>query len=451
MGMKQKPFFFNLSPRIVTLSALALVSVNTFLWADPPRSSPDVAAQEEAQASGQPAPAESVATAPANSTAAPLLSADQLKSLLAPIALYPDELLSQILVASTYPLEVVQAYQWFQQHPELKGQDLTAAAQKQTWDPSVQSLVAFPDVLKRLNQDVSWTTNLGNAFLAQQAAVMDSVQQLRLNAQQKGNLTSTEQQKVVNTTDNGRPVVQIEPTSPEVVYVPDYDPAWIWGPAPAYYPYPYWYYPPRPAVGWCWWGGGIYLNTVFVGWNGWGGWGWHPGWYHHTVVVNNSFIAVNHFNQVHVNNVHGVTVWTHSPVHRMGVAYPNRGLSQQFRPAARPVINRITVNQTRQEFNRSAIRVNNAHVVDRVGTRQINPAVYSRNHSAFGGIESGSNARANSMRGYSSLGHARPAGNITHVGGGAPGAHGGGGGHAGGIGGGGHMGGGSGGSGGGHR
>ena len=113
------------------------------------------------------------------STQAASLTPEQLDSLVAPIALYPDELVSQILVACSYPLEVVQAYQWLQQHPELKGQDLTTAAQKQPWDPSVQALVAFPDVLKRLNQDVTWTTNLGNAFLANQAGVMDEVQRMR--------------------------------------------------------------------------------------------------------------------------------------------------------------------------------------------------------------------------------------------------------------------------------
>src|ERR1041385_7211044 len=99
-------------------------------------------------------------------TPSPALSDDQMKSLVAPIALYPDELLSQILVASTYPLEVVQAYQWLQQHPELKGHELTEAAAKENWDPSVQALVAFPDVMKRMTQDVTWMTHLGNAFLA---------------------------------------------------------------------------------------------------------------------------------------------------------------------------------------------------------------------------------------------------------------------------------------------
>ena len=126
------------------------------------------------------------AAAPPAAPADPSLTPDQLDSLVAPIALYPDELVSQILVASTYPLEIVQAYQWTQQHPDLKGKDLTTAAQQQTWDPSIQALVAFPDVMKRMNQDVTWTTNLGNAFLANQDGMMDEIQKMRAKAEDAG-------------------------------------------------------------------------------------------------------------------------------------------------------------------------------------------------------------------------------------------------------------------------
>jgi len=107
---------------------------------------------------------------------APPLNGGQLQDLVAPIALYPDTLLSQILVASTYPIEVVEAQQWFEQHRNLTGQKLLDEARKQKWDPSIQALVAFPDVLGRLNQDIRWTTDLGNAFLAQQPDVMNAVQ-----------------------------------------------------------------------------------------------------------------------------------------------------------------------------------------------------------------------------------------------------------------------------------
>jgi hypothetical protein len=408
---------------LALLCAALILPGNTLLFADP-----DTPPADQAAAPAAPA--------------APALTPDQINSLVAPIALYPDELVSQVLVASTYPLEIVQANQWLQQHPDLKGQALTTEAQKQTWDPSVQALVAFPDLLKRMNQDITWTTNLGNAFLANQASVMDSIQQMRTRAQQSGKLTSTDQQKVTNTTDNGHPVVEIEPAQPDVVYVPDYDPAWIWGPAPLYYPYPYWYYPPRPAFGlWCWWGAPILVGSIFIGWHGWGGWGWHPGWYGHSVFVNRTFISVNHFNTVRFQNANGHEVWAHSAEHRMGVAYPNRALSQHFAAAGHPAFNHVTVSQARAQFHQSAARVS----ADRFGSRQINSSVYNHNRSAFGGMEGGAAARVHSSRGYSSLGHAR-SGGASHSGGGS----GSGGGHGGSWGGGG-SGGGHGGGGGGHR
>src|SRR6185437_13738848 len=133
-------------------------------------------------------------------TAAPApdqtLTPDQLNDLVAPVALYPDPLLSQVLVAATYPLEVVQSYQWLQKNPGLQGTALTEAAAQQNWDPSIQALVVLPDVLKRLNDDVTWTTNLGNAFLAQQSDVMDAVQRMRAKAQQAGALASSPQENV---------------------------------------------------------------------------------------------------------------------------------------------------------------------------------------------------------------------------------------------------------------
>ena len=161
---------------------------------------------------------------------------------MAPVALYPDPLVSQILVASTYPLELVQASQWLQRNPGFTGAALTQAAQQQNWDPSIQALVVFPDLVKRLNQDITWTTNLGNAFLSQQADVMDAVQRMRLKAQQAGKLSSTSQQTVTTTNDSGQPVIVIQPANPQMIYVPNYDPAYIWGP-PLYYPYASWFYP----------------------------------------------------------------------------------------------------------------------------------------------------------------------------------------------------------------
>ena len=262
------------------------------------------------------------------------LTPNQLDDLVAPIALYPDELLSQIMVACTYPLEVVEAYQWQQRNPGLTGPALTQAAQQQNWDPSVQALVVFPDVLKRLNDDVTWTTNLGNAFLAQQQDVMDAVQRMRQRAQQAGRLQSTPQENVVNTSEGGQPYIGIEPANPDVIYVPVYDPAWIWGP-PLWYPYPSWYWPPRSFLTgglYFGFGGAINVGLFFgAGWHGWGGWGWHPGWGNRSVIVNNSFIHQYNFNASHLANAHGTSVWAHDPEHREGVPYANQGLRYQYR------------------------------------------------------------------------------------------------------------------------
>src|SRR3984957_5877005 len=142
---------------------------------------------------------------------APPLNPQQLQDLVAPIALYPDNLLSQILAASTYPIEIVEAQQWLQQNRNLKGQALMDAAKQQNWDPSVQALVVFPDVLTRLNQDIRWTTDLGNAFLAQQADVMHAVQDMRAKAQANGKLNTTPQETVTTQTQNGQSAIVIQP------------------------------------------------------------------------------------------------------------------------------------------------------------------------------------------------------------------------------------------------
>ncbi len=185
-----------------------------------------------------------VQTTAATPEAAVKLSNDQLDSLVAPIALYPDPLLSQTLVASTYPLEIIQLQQWLEKNKGLKDQALTDAAMKQPWDASVQAMVVLPDVVKRLAEDVQWTTDLGNAFLAQQSDVMDAVQRMRKKAQGTGALKSTEQQKVETKVVESQTVIVVQPASTEVIYVPSYNPVVVYGP-PAY-PYPPIYYPPPP-------------------------------------------------------------------------------------------------------------------------------------------------------------------------------------------------------------
>ncbi|HWN18059.1 MAG TPA: DUF3300 domain-containing protein [Gemmatimonadales bacterium] len=164
-------------------------------------------------------------------------SPEQLESLVAPIALYPDDLLAQTLVASTYPLEIVQLQQWLAKNPKLKDKALADSVAKQPWDPSVQSMAALPDVVKRLGDDIQWTTELGNAFLAQQSEVMSAVQRMRKKAKGKGALETNEQQKVETKVVEKTEVIVIESQNPEVIYVPSYSPTVVYG-APVMYPYP---------------------------------------------------------------------------------------------------------------------------------------------------------------------------------------------------------------------
>ncbi len=378
-----------------------------------------------------PAPSEPAPGQPAPSPAQPL-SAQQLDDLVAPVALYPDPLVSQILVASTYPLEVVEAYQWTQQNKILTPQQLVDAARQQSWDPSVQALVAFPNVLAMLNQDVQWTTALGNAFLAQQADVMNAVQRMRLSAMQKGRLQSSPQQSVTEQTQNGQTVVDIEPTNPQVVYVPVYNPEYIWGP-------PVWgYYPPLfyPGIGFGFgFGPGIYIGGFFGGCCGWGafGWGWGPNWFGHSILVNNYFLHRYGFAEFH-GGFTGTGVWAHNPAHRLGVPYPNRALNNEFRAGnirgagafrgggAVPEFRGGTFNGNQRGFGGAASREAAPRDEGRFGGGF--PRSYSGGaHSAFGGIHDGGQSRIESDHGFSSMGHFGGGG--FHGGGG--GFHGGGG------------------------
>ena len=255
-----------------------------------------------------------------------LLSAQQLNNLVAPIALYPDPLLGQMLVASTYPLEIVEASQWLQRNKNLSGQALMDAAKQQSWDPSVQALVAVPDALAKLNQDISWTTDLGNAFLAQEADVMNAVQQMRARAQSNGNLASTPQQTVTTEAQGGQQVIVIQPADPQIIYVPSYDPFYVWGP-PVYGYYPPLYY---PAFGFGF-GHGFNLSFCFGGWGGWGDWGWGPNWFGRTVFINNAFFPRYGFHRGFGGGFVGRTIWAHDPVHRLGIPYGNPQIAARFR------------------------------------------------------------------------------------------------------------------------
>ncbi|HZC68414.1 MAG TPA: DUF3300 domain-containing protein [Nitrospirales bacterium] len=263
--------------------------------------------------------------APAQSR--PTFTQQELDQMLAPIALYPDSLLTQILMASTYPLEIVEATRWSRVNPNLKGDQAVQAVAQNSWDPSVKSLVAFPQILQMMDEKLDWTERLGDAFLAQQAQVMDTVQNLRQKAYAAGNLQSTDQARV---TQQGQTIV-VEPTNPQVVYVPYYDPLVVYGPwwwpayPPVYWaPWPGYFVGPGFGVGFVW-GVGITVGAGFF----FGAFDW-PHRHVNVITVNNFFIR---------NNV--VRTWGHDPIHRRGVLYRDASLRQQFRrTSASPEVRR---------------------------------------------------------------------------------------------------------------
>ena len=332
--------------------------------------------------------------APPSKDQAAKIAPDQLDSLVAPIALYPDPLLAQTLAASTYPLEIVQLQQWLQKNKNLKDKALADAVAKQPWDPSIQAMAALPDVVKRLADDVQWTTNLGNAFLVQQSDVMDAVQRMRKKAQDKGNLKSTEQQKVETKVVESKSVIVVEQANPQVVYVPSYDPVVVYG-APVY-PYPPIYYPPPGyyAAGMAIsFGVGVAMGAAWSG-----GWGWGAGW------GGNNNITVNRNNNFNRNtNITGgnrggntSNNWQHQPAHRGGAPYGDRATADKFGGTARgdSLANRQTNART------------GGGGADSIGSQNLSRSG-GGNRDAFGGGSkgySGSNARANSNRGSSSMG-----------------------------------------------
>lgn len=377
--------------------------------------------------------------APADQTANKVLP-DQLDSLVAPIALYPDPLLSQTLVASTYPLEIVQLQQWLARHKDLKEKALAAEVQKQDWDPSIQSLAGLPDVVKLLADNIKWTTDLGNAFLAQQSDVMDAVQRMRKKAQDAGNLKSSEQQKVETKVVESKQVIVVEQANPQVVYVPSYNPTVVYG-APVYayppiaYP-PVGYYAAGMAISF---GVGVAMGAMWGG-----GWGYNCGWGgNNNITINNNNNFVNNSNRVNggkrVNGGNrGNGNWQHNPQHRGGAPYGDRGTANKFGGTTRgdsmqnrqanarqnqarqqPAGSRDMSNRgagpsagTRDVSNRGAASGAGNRGGDRVGNQRVPNTPSSTNRSAFGGAGSmsGSGARASGSRGASSMGGSRGGG-----------------------------------------
>src|SRR5687767_9474761 len=257
-------------------------------------------------------------------------SQEELDQVVAPIALHPDPLISQILMASTYPLEVVQADRWAQQNKSLKGDAVTAALEKQDWDPSVKSLVAFPQVLTMMSEKLDWTQKLGDAFLADQKKVLDTIQSLRAKAQASGNLKTTKEQTVIVE----EKIIKIEPANPQVIYVPSYNPTVVYGswPYPAYPPYSY--YPPGyVASSMMWFGAGMAMGAAWG--YAWGNSNWGGG--NVDIDVDRNFNSNRNIDRSkHAQNLPsrggqaGRGQWQHNAEHRKGVSYRDQGTAQKF-------------------------------------------------------------------------------------------------------------------------
>lgn len=383
-----------------------------------------------------------------------LLQAGELDALVAPIALYPDTLLAQILMASTYPLEVVQADRWATENKNLKGDQLKTAAEKQSWDDSVKALVATPSVLTMMSSKLDWTQKLGDAVLAQQPDIMDAVQRLRTKAQENKKLSSTKEQKVTVSKQQNKQYIAIESTNPETVYVPYYEPSVVYGswPYPAYPPYYFGYpgYVPGAllATGIAF-GAGYALGRWGAGGGYWGG--------GNTINWNNNNININRGNRV--NPLGGGGNWQHNPAHRQGVRYNNGGVQQKFGN------NKLGGSQGRQDFrgrdgqqvlkpgggggaatrpggggDRAASRPAGGRGGSGAATRPggggnrpaARPSGGSRGGNAFASAGSGRGASAASARGRSSMAGRGGGGGAAMRGGGGGGRGGGGGGRGGG-------------------
>jgi hypothetical protein len=250
---------------------------------------------------------------------------EELEQLVAPIALHPDPLISQILMASTYPLEVALAERWTKQNSSLKGDALTKALEAQDWDPSVKSLVNFPQVLTMMSEKLDWTQRLGDAFLADQKKVLDTIQSLRAKAQASGNLKTTTEQTVIVE----EKIIKIEPANPQVVYVPSYNPTVVYGawPYPAYPPYAY--YPPGyVASSAMWFGAGMAMGAAWG--YAWGNANWNGG--DVDVDVNRNFNSNRNIDRSKAGQGQGR--FQHNPEHRKGVSYRDQGTAQKFNRAS---------------------------------------------------------------------------------------------------------------------
>jgi hypothetical protein len=279
--------------------------------------------------------------------AAQPLSAEQLDQLVAPIALHPDNLLGQILTASTYPLETVMAARWSAANPNVKGRQLEDAMQQQSWDPSIKALTAVPQVLAMMNDKLDWTQALGDAYLSQPDDVAAAIQRLRLKAQASGNLQASSQQRIRRVRApqpiiiEGRPepeFIVIEPVDPDILYVPIYDPYVVYGvwAYPAYRPF-FWYPPGYVAVGVIGFGAPFVVGAAL-----WANYNWES---HH---VDIDVMNYNKFNHTNIVNDAANQTWQHNPLHRGNIPYNNAALQQKFGKTATSTAN---VNPALQKSN----------------------------------------------------------------------------------------------------
>jgi hypothetical protein len=279
----------------------------------------------------------------------PAFTEEQLNGLVAPVALFPDPLLAQVLVAATYPLQIVEAHQWLQQNKAKSVEERVGAAKERSWDPSVQAMVTFDDLLERMAKNIKWTTDLGNAFLDEQERTMDAVQSMRLKAKEAGKLDSTPEQTVEIVREVEREVIIIQPANPQVIHVPVYNPVVIWGPWVNPWMPMFWPMPPMGMGMWMGFGMGMSIGMA------WGccGWGWGMGWGRGNVVINNNFFVRNNFPGNNVNigggggnniNVGGgggigggrerISDWRHEPANRQGVPYRSPETADRVRQGA---------------------------------------------------------------------------------------------------------------------
>lgn len=317
---------------------------------------------------------------------------EQLDQLLAPVALYPDALLSQTLMAATYPLEVVEAARWSQANPNLKGDAAVAAVKDKEWDVSVKSLVAFPQTLAMMNGNLDWTQKVGDAMIGQQKDVAESIQRLRAKAMAAGNLNTTPQQTVTTQSSSQGSAIVIEPANPELIYVPYYNPTWAYGPWP-YPAYPPVYYPPPPYYGAALATGMMFGLGVAAGAAMYGGWHWGwsgNGWGNSYATVN-----VNKATNISVNNFDANRYrdgqWQHDPAHRDGVPYRT--------PAERERYNQARPGAAQREQFRGQLDGRSGQAAERPQARGS-----EGRSSAFDGVDRGGQVNRDYDRGRSSWG-----------------------------------------------